>query len=317
MKLELMEDFYLEQLRDLADAEKQLLAVLPKMAEAAISPELKHAFELHAKQTAEQLKRLEKIFKGRNENAGGKRCKAMQGLIEEAQEFLEEDVAEELIDVGLVTAAQKVEHYEIASYGCVNAFARLLQIEDEAALLHQTLQEEKETDGKLTTLAESFLNEEAAQGEIPGEEVDDDSGNELNQEGRPAQGSSGKSKTSKQAAGAAAAKERHSRSTEPRSKRQHRQDGEGEAQSTTDLEEIRRWVESRGGTPAHVTRTGSKNDPGLLRIDFPGYSGEGTLEPISWDEWYKKFKDNNLSFLYQEKTKDGKESRFFKLVCNS
>jgi len=93
---------------------------------------------------------------------------------------------------------------------------------------------------------------------------------------------------------------------------QHHQ---GEALATKDLEEIRAWAEARGGKPAHVCGTGRGEDPGMLRIDFPGYSGAGSLEEISWEEWYEKFKDNNLTFLYQDKTKDGKESRFFKLVC--
>jgi hypothetical protein len=85
--------------------------------------------------------------------------------------------------------------------------------------------------------------------------------------------------------------------------------------TTTDLEEIREWAEARGGQPAKVKGTGSAKDPGMLRIDFPGYSGKESLEPISWDEWYQKFQQNNLKFLYQEKTKGGKQSRFFKLVC--
>ncbi|MGV3771595.1 MAG: ferritin-like domain-containing protein [Verrucomicrobiales bacterium] len=230
MKLELIEDFYLEQLRDLADAEKQLLKALPKMAKAAVSPELRQAFEFHTRETEEQLKRLESIFKSRNESLGGKSCAAMKGLIEEAEEFLEEDAAEELIDVGLVTAAQKIEHYEIASYGCVNEFACLLQLDDEAKLLHQTLTEEKATDGKLTVMAQTFLNEEAAQGEMPGQdEVDDDSGNALSGEGRSANRSSGGSSGSKGNKGAgSAAKESQSRSTEPRSKRQHKGDDSDE-----------------------------------------------------------------------------------------
>ncbi len=94
-----------------------------------------------------------------------------------------------------------------------------------------------------------------------------------------------------------------------------REPAEGEAKATKDLEEIREWAEARGGQPARVRGTGNERDPGLLRIDFPGYSGEQTLEHISWDEWYEKFDDNNLTFLYQDKTKGGKESRFFKLVC--
>ena len=91
--------------------------------------------------------------------------------------------------------------------------------------------------------------------------------------------------------------------------------GDGSAQATKDLDQIRAWAEARRGEPARVRGTGDEKDPGLLRIDFPGYSGEDTLEHISWEEWYKKFKDLNLTFLYQDRLKSGKESRFFKLVC--
>lgn len=172
MKLELMEDFYIEELRDMLDAEKQLTKALPKMAEAATSPELREAFELHTQETAEQIKRLQQIFKRLEEPAKGKKCKAMAGLIKEAEEFLEEDAVEEIIDVGLITAAQKVEHYEIAAYGCLATYAKLLGFMEDKELLGQTLQEEKATDGKLTMLAEG-LNLEAGEGEIPDSEEED------------------------------------------------------------------------------------------------------------------------------------------------
>src|SRR5688500_18338796 len=114
MKIELMEDFYIEELKDILDAEKQLLKAIPKMIEAAVSPELQAAFEMHLQQTQEQVRRLQKIFKRLQEPSKGKKCKAMAGLIREAQEFLGEDAVEEVIDVGLITIAQKIEHYEIA-----------------------------------------------------------------------------------------------------------------------------------------------------------------------------------------------------------
>lgn len=166
MKMELMEDFYIEELKDTLDAEKQLVKALPQMIEAAVSPELKQAFETHLAQTREQVARLQKIFKRLQEPTKGKKCKAMAGLVREAQEFLSEDAVEEIVDVGLITIAQKIEHYEIAAYGCLATYAKILGFTEDKELLGQTLQEEKSTDGKLTMLAEN-INLEAAEGESP------------------------------------------------------------------------------------------------------------------------------------------------------
>ena len=169
MKMELLEDFYIEELKDILDGEKQLLKALPKMAEAAQAPELRESFELHLKQTEGQIDRLKKIFKRLDEPAKGKKCKAMAGLIKEAQEFLSEDAVPEIIDVGLISVAQKIEHYEISLYGSLATYAKLLGFGQDKELLGQTLSEEKETDGKLTVVGED-LNMEAAEGEVPGTE---------------------------------------------------------------------------------------------------------------------------------------------------
>jgi ferritin-like metal-binding protein YciE len=182
MKIELMEDFYIEELKDILDAEKQLTKALPRMAEAASSPELRDAFEMHLRETEEQIKRLQQIFKRLEEPAKGKKCKAMVGLIKEAEEFLSEDAVDEIIDVGLITAAQKVEHYEIAAYGCLATYAKLLGFMEDKALLGQTLQEEKATDGKLTALAET-INFEAAESEMPeSEQAEEESEEEETEE---------------------------------------------------------------------------------------------------------------------------------------
>jgi len=170
MKLELMEDLYLEELRDLYDAEKQLLKALPKMAKAVQSTDLRDAFTRHTDETKAHLKRLEEIFMRFEEEPAGKKCKAMKGLIAEAKDHLSEDAEPELVDVGLITAAQKVEHYEIAGYGCAATYAKLLGYEDDAQALHQTLVEEKATDEKLTLLAQG-INIEAAEGELPQDRV--------------------------------------------------------------------------------------------------------------------------------------------------
>ena len=159
-KMKSLEAFLLEELKDLYSAEKQLTKALPKMAKAANSDELKKAFEDHLKETEGQIARLDKISKLTGKPLGGKKCKAMEGLIEEGKEIMEEDCSPEVLDVALIAAAQKVEHYEIASYGCAKTYARLLGLTDVEELLEETQQEESSADEKLTALSEE-LNVEA------------------------------------------------------------------------------------------------------------------------------------------------------------
>ena len=159
-----LREAFLDELRDLLDAELQLLKALPKMAKAASSPELRQAFEDHLEQTQEHVERLNEIFKKLDQKPTGKTCHAMKGLIEEGSEIIKEDGEEHVIDAGLIAAAQKVEHYEIASYGTVRTWAEILGEEDAAELLQQTLDEEGETDKRLTELAEELVNVEAAAG---------------------------------------------------------------------------------------------------------------------------------------------------------
>jgi ferritin-like metal-binding protein YciE len=161
MPLGTLHDLYVEELRDLYNAENQLLKALPKMAKGAASEELKAAFEEHLEVTRGQVERLDQIFEELGEKATGKKCKAMEGLIEEGKEMLEEDGDPSVLDAALISAAQKVEHYEIAGYGCVRTFAQLLGYERAAELLQETLDEEGEADKKLTELAESVINVEA------------------------------------------------------------------------------------------------------------------------------------------------------------
>jgi ferritin-like metal-binding protein YciE len=161
MKLDSLKKLYLEELRDLYSAETQLVKALPKMAKGASSDELKQAFESHLDQTKEHVERLNEIFDRLDEKPTGKTCKAMKGLIEEGSEMLEEEGEESVIDAGLIGAAQRVEHYEIAAYGTARTFANLLGEGDDADLLQQTLDEEGETDKELSELAEGIVNEEA------------------------------------------------------------------------------------------------------------------------------------------------------------
>jgi ferritin-like metal-binding protein YciE len=159
-KITTLRDVYIEQLKDLHSAETQLLKALPKMAAAATSPELAHGFQSHLEQTKGHVHRLEKIFRALDENPEGKTCKAMKGLIEEGAEAIKENASPSAKDALLIAAAQRVEHYEIAGYGSVKTFATLLGEETAAELLDSTLQEEVETDEKLTQVAEC-INAEA------------------------------------------------------------------------------------------------------------------------------------------------------------
>ena len=161
MTLDTLEKLYISELRDLYSAENQLLKALPKMAKGATSPELKEAFETHLKQTKGHVERLEELFEQRGESPKGKTCHAMKGLIEEGSEILKEEGENSVLDAGMIVAAQKVEHYEIASYGSVRTFAHLLGKDEEAELLQSTLDEEAETNEILNRLAETVVNPEA------------------------------------------------------------------------------------------------------------------------------------------------------------
>ena len=163
MPVKTVHDLFVEELRDVYHAEKQLARALPKMAKAASSDKLRQAIELHKEQTDGQIERLEQVFESLDERKRGKRCEAMEGLIEEAQEIMEEVKSPEVRDVALIAAAQKVEHYEIASYGTLRALAEAMGHDDAEKLLAQTLEEEKETDQKLNQLALSEVNQRALQ----------------------------------------------------------------------------------------------------------------------------------------------------------
>lgn len=165
MKESALKELYIDELRDIYNAENQLTKALPKMAKAATSEELRAGFEEHLEQTKGHVERLDRIFKEFGEKPTGKKCKGMEGLIEEGSEMIKEDELEdEALDAGLISAAQRVEHYEIAAYGCVRTYADLLGEADAVELLDRTLEEEKETDQKLTKLAEK-INVEAEEEE--------------------------------------------------------------------------------------------------------------------------------------------------------
>lgn len=165
MHMENLRDLYTGELKDLYNAEKQLVKALPKMARNATEPSLKKAFADHLAQTETHVERLEQIFESLGTSPRGKRCRGMEGLIEEAKEMIEEEPEDDVLDAGLITKAQHVEHYEIAGYGTVRTYALTLGETEHAELLQQTLNEEKEADRLLTALAETSINIEAAIGE--------------------------------------------------------------------------------------------------------------------------------------------------------
>lgn len=177
MQKDSLRQLYVNELKDLYNAETQLVKALPKMAKASSNAELRQGFEEHLRQTSEHVSRLEQIFDMLGEKATGKKCLGMDGLVKEGSEVMSEDYEGALMDAAVIGAAQKVEHYEIAGYGIVRAFAELLGENEHVSLLEQTLEEEKQTDQKLTELADQ-INAQAGEGEIgleEGEEEEEDS----------------------------------------------------------------------------------------------------------------------------------------------
>lgn len=158
-----LEELLVDELKDLYSAENQIVKALPKMVKAASAPELKRAFERHLEETRRQVERLDQIGELLEIKMTGKKCKGMEGLLEEGKEVIEEGLDENVTDAGLIGAAQKVEHYEIAGYGTARTHAALLGYNKVARLLQQTLNEEGNTDKKLTQLAENIINVEAVE----------------------------------------------------------------------------------------------------------------------------------------------------------
>lgn len=161
-KLKSLDDLLVHELQDIYNAEGQILKALPKMIKAASHPELQNAFEEHLEQTEGQVERLNQVFKLLGVPATGKKCDGMAGLIEEGKKTMEEDAEPSVLDAALIAAAQKVEHYEIASYGCLRTYAQLLGYDQAVRLLEQNLAEEEAADQKLTELGEGGINEAAA-----------------------------------------------------------------------------------------------------------------------------------------------------------
>jgi ferritin-like metal-binding protein YciE len=188
MRKDSLRQLYIDELKDLYSAETQLVKALPKMAKGSSSAELRQGFEEHLRQTSEHVSRLEQIFEKLGEKPTGKKCLGMDGLVKEGAETLSEKYADAVMDAAIIGAAQRVEHYEIAGYGTVRALAEVLGEDEHVQLIEQTLQEEKETDEKLTQLAEQ-INAEAGEG---ASEATDDEGDSEVHESRPRAGKSPK-----------------------------------------------------------------------------------------------------------------------------
>jgi ferritin-like metal-binding protein YciE len=171
-KLASLDDLLVHELQDIYHAEGQILKALPKLAAAATHPDLKDAFVEHLRQTEGQVRRLEQAFKLLGVPAKGKKCDGMAGLLEEGRKVMETEAEPPVLDAALIASAQKVEHYEIASYGCVCTYAELLGYDQVHELLGQNLDEEETTDQKLTALAEDVINQEAEDAEFTAEEVE-------------------------------------------------------------------------------------------------------------------------------------------------
>jgi ferritin-like metal-binding protein YciE len=158
MELETLKDLYIHELKDLYSAERQIIKALPKMVKVASNKELAAGFEEHLDQTKEHVARLEKILTSHDESTRGPKCEGMEGLLKEGDKMIKEDAEDEVRDAGLIAAAQRVEHYEMAGYGCARTYAELLEDSQGAQLLQTTLTEESDTDKKLTKLATSVIN---------------------------------------------------------------------------------------------------------------------------------------------------------------
>jgi ferritin-like metal-binding protein YciE len=288
-KMEGMQQLLVDELQDLYDAEKQLVRALPKMAKSASNEELENAFREHLEVTRGQVQRLEQIFESMDMRAKSKPCKAMKGLVEEAQELIGENFEEMVLDAGLVGSARKVEHYEMAGYESARGLAQQLGMGDAAQLLQETLREEMEADRLLAQISKRMMKDNASTRKMQARGGEESS---ASSRGR-AQSRSSRSSTSARGA---------KRSTG------------GSAQPLTDHEQIRQWAEERGGTPSCVRGTGNRGDIGMLRLDFPGYSGRDSLQPISWEDWFEKFDERGLALLVQDRTARGQKSNFNKLV---
>jgi ferritin-like metal-binding protein YciE len=299
-----LQELLVDELKDLLDAEKQLVKALPKIAKSCSDEELANAFRDHVEVTKGQVQRLEQIFEGMGMPARGKPCRGMKGLVEEGQEMIAEQ-DEPLLDSALVGAGRRVEHYEMAAYDVARNIAQQLGLRDAAQLLQETMREEVTTDKQLAQIGKRLLKEASSRRGQQEEGTEGGSaGGKGNSRGRSAGRSSASAKGRSSANGRAATNTRGAKGGGGGNAGR----GRGSARPLTEHDEIRQWAEERGANPACVRGTGGRGDTGMIRIDFPGFSGEKSLQEISWDDWFQKFDENNLALLVQD------QGNFNKLV---
>lgn len=348
-KAEGLQQLLLEELQDLLDAEKQLVKALPNIAKSVSDPELEQLFRNHLETTKMQVQRLEEVFESMDMPARGKPCRAMKGMVEESRDMIAEHHAP-LLNSALAGGARKVEHYEIAAYESAQSLAQQLGMREAVQRLQETLREEVETERHFAEISKRLLTESSSMEEGAMEESTEKGGRPSRRSGGRSKASgassrrssakststrAGATSKSRQASGSGRssaksgstgrstgrssgssgqASRRSPASSSGRSKSSSGGRSGGGAHPLTDHEEIRRWAEDRGAHPACVRGTGGNNDIGMIRLDFPGYSGEESLEQISWDDWFEKFDERNLALIVQDKTSGGQKSNFNKLV---
>jgi ferritin-like metal-binding protein YciE len=292
-RVEGLEQLLVTELQDLYDAEKQLVKALPKMAKSATDEELENAFRQHLEVTKEQVQRLEQVFESMEMRARSRPCKAMKGLVEEGQEVMQVEHEPGILDSGLTSAGRKVEHYEMAGYDSAWSLARQLGMREAADLLQRTLREEMETDKQLAQISKRLLKEAGRPGmaSSPAAESGRSASSRGSSRGAQSRTRSSSRRSSLTRNSSSARSSRGGRSSAPSGRTSR------SARPLTDHDAIRQWAEERGAQPACVRGTGGRGDTGMIRLDFPGYTGEESLEHIAWDDWFQKFDENNLALL--------------------
>jgi ferritin-like metal-binding protein YciE len=302
-----LQELLIDELQDLYDAEKQLVRALPKIANAASNEELGNAIREHLEVTKGQVERLERVFAALESRPKSRPCAGMRGLVEEGQHIMEEEMEDAAMDLALSGASRKVEHYEMVGYESVVSIAKQLGRKDAAELLQETMNEEQQADRQLAAISKRLMQEAAR---MPKR---DESEEGMRTESRSAKAPSRSSKSGK-ASTSNGSRQAGGRASSKTGGRAGRKIGGRAAQPLTDHEEIRQWAEERNARPACVRKTGRKGDVGMIRLDFPGYSGGDSLQEISWDEWFEKFDESNLALIVQDRTANQQQSNFNKLV---
>jgi ferritin-like metal-binding protein YciE len=300
MKASTPQELFVHQIKDIYDAEKQATRIMPKIARACSDPDLRSSINEHLEETRGQIGRIERIFETMGVPARGVPCLGMKGIVEETTEVMSGNIEEPLMDTAILGAARKQEHYEIAAYDAARAMAQALGLKAAVDLLGENQREEIEMDKRLAQAAKRLLREAGRMGD-----------REQTARPSPRGGGNGRASASNGRNTRRASGRKEGQTTEVPSQ------GRRVSRMTTDHDEIRRWAEERGAHPACVRRTGSKGDIGMIRLDFPGYSGEQSLEPIAWDDWFEKFDSSGLALVYEETTARGQKSNFNKLVSRT